>query len=422
MKYPKLNFSQALIAAYFLLLSSFAFAQTRAEAVNTLKQAFSTRFVKTDIVRVNEYGGHTFDYEITETYLLIRNKYTVGEDDDSKNHYWTYIPFETIQSVFAKEKSTEFKKTTSLTFTSSPYNYFKTGNGKVHLTGAISDSRQANFPFKLEKNDPIVGTIIKAINVIATEIRKEQKVAKDLLDAANHKDGIDDLFLNDNRLKQIAYYKLPSYEVFTSDSVKVNLATYLEKNRIYADKPTLLITFSNVWCGPCLKKIDSLLNSGAALKYNIVLVNRDMESSSLSFSGLRKKIAARIPDYNKNTILLFDRSNQLQDLDNGAAPFFTWLDKKLNIIGTYAGYGIKTAKMISVLDEIDADKAAFNFIRYYDAQGIPCKIDKAAKKVEIGIIADTEIYQLSVYDINNKVPNVKARYTKDGMGRFIRKE
>ena len=428
MKSLKFNFPRVFIVACLFLLSFTTFAQTREEAVNILKEAFSTRFVKTDVIRVGESGGHTFDYEITGTYILIRSKYTAGEDSDSRNHSWAYLPMENIGSAYSNVKSPVFKKTTSLTFTSAGYSNFKTGGGKIHLKGETYTSQRQSFPFKLEKDDPIIDVIMNAIKIIAVESAKETKIAQEKLNDEKKRKETDDTFLTDNRLKQIAYYKLPSYEVFTSDSVKVNLAAYIEKNRTYMDKPTLLVTFSSAWCGACLKIIDSLLKTEATLKYNIVLVNKDEENQKkattfyLSFSDLRKKIAARTPDYNKKAILVFDRNNELQDIDNNTAPFFIWFDKNLNIIGTYNGYSIKVPHIISALDEIDNDKSAFSFTRYYDFRGIPCKIDKAYKKVEIGTIAETSIYQVSVYDMNNKVPLAKARFTKDGMGRFIRKQ
>lgn len=429
MKFYKLNFPKVLTVVCFFLLSSIAFSQTREEAVNILKEAFSTRFVKTEVVRVDESGGYTYDYEITGSYIVIRSKFTAGEDSDPRNHHWTYLPMENIGAAFSSNAEFPvFKKTTSLIFTSAGSSIFKTGNGKIHLKGEIYATQQQKIPFKLGKDDPIVDVIMNAIKIIAVESAKETKIAEEKLNAEKRKKDTDDLFTTDNRLKQIAYYKLPSYEVFTSDSVKVNLATYMEKNRTYMDKPTLLVTFSSIWCGPCLKIIDSLLTSEAALKYNIVLVNRDEENPkkvanySPSFSDIRKKIAARTPNYNEKAILLFDRNNQFEDIDNNSAPFFIWFDKKLNIIGTYNDLRINTPNIISTLDAIDNDKSAFSFTRYYDFRGFPCKIDKAYKKVEMAKVAETSLYQVSVYDMNNKVPISRARYTKDEMGRFIRQK
>ena len=139
----------------------------------------------------------------------------------------------------------------------------------------------------------------------------------------------------------VNYTNLPAYKVFTSDSLLVNLPRYIEINRPFKEKPTLLITFAYKWCPPCLKLIDSILNMGLASKYNLVLVSRDSDIDKvpksqhhwayISLANLMERLSERMPNYSKDAVLLFDRNDQLTDLDKGSTPIFIWLNKELKI-------------------------------------------------------------------------------------------
>lgn len=97
-------------------------------------------------------------------------------------------------------------------------------------------------------------------------------------------------------------------------------------------------------------KLDTLLNSGLALEYNIVLVNRD---GSTSLSALKTKISLHVPDFNKNTLLVFDRDNALLPLDQGQAPYFIFLNKNMEITSKLSGYKVSIVELKNQLKLIE---------------------------------------------------------------------
>jgi hypothetical protein len=416
MKISKSCLSAAL-AVCFCLLSATSFAQSPKEkALKTIEDAFFTRFISSEVYHYDSKSPMSYNYEITDTCILILRK-TNGATQDIT---WFSLTFDKINYISAVEKENFFKKNTGLKMKCKS-SYYKAGKGKVNGRGeAMYGIDAVIMPFAIGKGDTVVASLIRAVNIIMRENRKEKKLASAKL-------ATDKLFLTDAQLKQTAYYQLPEYEIFTADSAKVTLGSYLQNNRKYNDKPTLMITWSYKWCKPCMKIIDSLLESGAALAYNIVLMNRDKEmfddKLQMGFAELKGYISGRTPNYNKNAILLFDRNDQLADLDNGELPLFTWLDKSMMIIGTYSGFEITPNKILAILSGINSGKIAFGFVKYYDANGLPCNKENAYKRTDFGIMAaDKTLYQLTVYNVSDDKLTAVAYYRKDEAGRFIRRE
>lgn len=241
------------------------------------------------------------------------------------------------------------------------------------------------------------------------------------------KKDIDTLNIANNG-KMYSYITIPQYDVLTKDSNTINLPEYMLSHRNNKNKPTLLVTWSYKWCSPCIKKIDSLLTIGTALSYNIVLVNRDDEEARLKypelyipFSDLKVGLASHSPGYDEDAILLFDRNNQLSDIDNGATPFWAWLDKKLNIIGTYSGYTISVADIRDILSNIEQEKMTNGIYRYYNSNNIPCEQSNASIKMKATTLSDSNTVMLEVYDADKDTPNLKIEYLTNKKGKLFYK-
>ena len=315
---------------------------SKQDALTWLKEIFSKHFVKTSVYRPddNNKTPYSYQYEIGEKRILIIKK-AEGEVSDTR---YT-VPYQDISETFFLQKKDYFKSATGIGFKPLFGDSYVVSHDieKKRFEDNTQYSTSVAFPFEMEKGDFILGSVINAINTIAREnkaIVDKQKAAL-LLENERKKASV----TNNQKIKGT----LPSYKIFTSENVLVNLYDYVEKNRPYKDKPTLLVTWAH-WCNICLRKIDTLLNDGLALKYNIILVNKDL--SEAGFASLKEKIQQHSPDYNKDAILLFDRNNQLAELDENAAPLFLWLDNKLQIVKSFAGYGIQTKTITSMLQDI----------------------------------------------------------------------
>jgi hypothetical protein len=346
-----------LLTILIIILASFAVnAQkeftSKKEALEFLQKTLSTNFVKTAVIgkydgkKFNKYNYY-FDYELTDEFLKIYCK--VGDDPDDffqKNHTWTLMNFKDIIKVEAIQESKNYKKITGVLFTSQITNLqggrFTDGYGKSALNSTNRNSTAyGSFPFNNASDIEIIRSIIKAINIIVKENLEEEKIAKEKSERA--------AIMNDEQT--LNTISLQQYEVFTTDSTKVNLQDYIAKSRKYKENPTLIVIYSNEYCRPCLIKIDSLLNNNQSLQYNIVLINMDFSSD---FTKLKKKIADHSPDYMKSVLLVFDRTDAMQAVHKSSAPMFLWLDKKMNIVGSQRGYKINTSTINSILMEIES--------------------------------------------------------------------
>ena len=154
---------------------------------------------------------------------------------------------------------------------------------------------------------------------------------------------------NANDLKITGTF-LKNYSLNNSENIGVNMHEFIEKNRRFKDKPTLVVTWA-FWCPPCLAIIDKILKSDITANYNIAIVNRDGKTD---YADIKSKISIRKTDYFTNDILfLIDRENQLEALDKNSAPMFIWLDKKLAIKGIYNSYDITISAINSMFQQIE---------------------------------------------------------------------
>jgi len=337
---------KAFLLTSFFLPGLSGYGQTKEAALTTLKGIFAERFIKTAVYKIGEADDNLklqydktpsyYDYEITEKYIIISKK---NEAEKDKR---TVIPIDVINNLFIVE-SGFFKKSGALELKSKGPNFELTWGADKYTTAVCY------FPFSILKDDLAVhSTMVAAINVLSREIKSVIKKDKEIAKSAQQKLDDENQLALDRKLNGTF---LPPFKVFTFDSLTVTLSAHIEQNRPFKNKPTLLITWSNEWCNICIKKIDTLLNNGLALKYNIILINKELAKTN--FSKLKTKILTHSPNYNKDAILLFDRNSQLEPIDKNSAPFFLWLDKNLKIVKAYPGYSINTTTINNMLLQID---------------------------------------------------------------------
>ncbi|HMI79294.1 MAG TPA: hypothetical protein VK484_10905 [Ferruginibacter sp.] len=315
---------------------------SKQDALAWLKEIFSKHFVKTSVYKQDDKNKTSYSYEIGEKRILIIKK-TEGQVSDTR---YT-VPYEDISETFFLQQNDYFRSSTGIGFKPRYGDSYVVSHDieKKRFEDNTQYSTSVGFPFEMKKDDLILGSVINAINAVAGENKATVKAEKQKADAGLENDRKKATVANNQKIKGA----LPPYKVFTSENTLVNLYDHVEKNRPYKDRPTLLITWAH-WCNICIKQIDTLLNNGLALKYNIILVNKEV--SEAGFARLKDKIRLHSPDYNKDAILLFDRNSQLAALDENAAPFFLWLDNKLQIVKSFAGYAIQTKTITNMLQEI----------------------------------------------------------------------
>ncbi len=335
-----------VILSFLVSVGHASFAQqsftSKQDALTWLKEIFSKHFVKTTVYRPddNNKTPYSYQYEIGDKRILIIKK-ADGQVTDTR---YT-VPYEDISETFILQKNDYFKSSTGIGFKPLFGDSYVVSHDieKKRFEDNTQYSTSVGFPFEMGKGDLILASVINAIKTVARENKAIADKQKSDLALENERKKVP--AVNNQKIKGT----LPSYKVFTSQNELVNLYDYVEKNRAYKDKPTLLITWAH-WCNICLRKIDTLLNNGLALKYNIILVNKDI--SETGFASLKEKIQKHSPDYSKDVILLFDRNNQLAEFDENAAPLFLWLDNKLQIVKSFAGYAIQTKTITTMLQEI----------------------------------------------------------------------
>lgn len=339
---------------FFAAMAGTAFCQqtfsSKTEALIFLRESFSKNFVKEPVIIANNNKKFSYNYKINDDHLLLIIK-TEGE----KIEKWVTVPYSNMSDYYTLAENDYFKKVTGIGFKAAFGDYYGISYGKPFdkLESGTAYSTKAVFPFQFKKNEQETGSVKNAVNTIArqnnTDVKAAQKIADDikLKTKADAQKGLDDLTNQTN--KKISAVRLAPYKLFTAENIEVNLFTYLQEARLYKTKPSLIITWGS-WCNICLRKIDTLLNNGLALKYNIILINKQPTEGSLT--ALLKTVKNHIPDYTKNALLLFDKNNQLKELDQDGTPFFLWLDK--NLVGTsaFVGYNISIQNITDKLEEI----------------------------------------------------------------------
>jgi hypothetical protein len=149
-------------------------------------------------------------------------------------------------------------------------------------------------------------------------------------------------------VKPYLYTSLPSGNMMNTKGKEVDFIEYIRKERLYKDKPTLFITWSDVFCVPCSRLIDSIIAKDLTRTFNLVLVNKDKEIGIEKITTLLNKH----PAFNQKALSLFDTYNILKSIDEGIAPMMFWMDKDLNIAGAFMGYAITANKIEELLVQV----------------------------------------------------------------------
>lgn len=332
---------------------------SKKEALEFLKETFSSNFVKTAVIgkedskKFNDYNWY-YEYKLTDESLIIYRKATDEPFDFSqKKDPATQMKFTDISFVSGRNKSKKFKNTPSLIF------YCNKGNGFANRNKGIQEEDiidmyvhyLVNIPFNNANDEEVYKSINNAIETIAKE---NENVATEnkRINAETKKLESENAINKQKLLFKEKYSVLPNYKVYTEDGLQKILPYYLESNRQFKDKPTLIMTWAYKWCPPCIRIIDEILKADLTKKYNVILVNRNPETE-ISFSDLRVRLATKSPEYTKDAIVLFDRNNEFAPMDGNSAPLFIWLDKNLKIVYGQAGYGITTELIGKTLLEVE---------------------------------------------------------------------
>lgn len=218
--------------------AQFSFGQktftSRKEASIWLKETFSKCFVKTLYSTGQGSRHYYYDYELGDNYLVVKEKciYYEGTANEKQELKW--------QSIFYSY-SYKLSQTTAM----AQYSSFIEIKGD-NITGGDGEYVNPNrnqwksldfyFPFDLTKEKNTIESLQSAIDYIKLYDKKAYQMYSDSVDRAKQ----------EQEMKATSSTSLKQFNVYTPDSAKINLHTYAYNNRQFKDKPTLLVTFSNV--------------------------------------------------------------------------------------------------------------------------------------------------------------------------------
>ena len=327
---------------------------SKKEALDFLKETLSANFVKTAVIgkedgkKFNDYNWY-FEYKLTDEYLIVYRKSSDGPFGFSqKTDPSTQMKFNEISFVSGANKSKKFKNTPGLIFMNNG-NPFGNRNKGIQEEMIINSyvHNLVNIPFNNANDEEVYKSVSNAIDAIAKE--NERVATESKRQNAESESKKRTLLIKQNANE---YSVFPNYKIYTEDGTQKALPDYIEKNRRFKDKPTLVMTWAYNWCPPCIKKIDEILKADLAKKYNVILVNRNPETE-ISFPDIRVRLATKSPGYTTDAIVLFDRNGELAPMDANSAPIFLWLDKNLKIVGLYKSYAITTELIGETLLEVE---------------------------------------------------------------------
>ena len=184
-------------------------------------------------------------------------------------------------------------------------------------------------------------------------------------------------------IKPYLYTALPKGTMMDSKGNELDFINHIKTERVFKDKPTLLITWSNRYCPPCIALIDSMFGSNMQKRYNLVLINKDQSKDAKPTTdalSLVKKISEAKPAFNQKAISLFDNNDIFKKIDEDVAPMIFWLDRDLNIAGAFLGFGISIKKMEEILEQVDGRNIAASKIKYQDNSLFPATVENATMK------------------------------------------
>lgn len=328
-----------LFGALFSFSNSIGFSQSKEIAISNLKTNFENYFVKTPVYRDSKESksAFTYDYLITDQYIAI--KCTEAGVTEAK---WTTMFYKDIEEFKSGESNFYFKKQTNLLVNSNyALNFGSASMASFDLTKAFKNNTTfAMIPFNFTNDPTVLNALNSDLEIIKKVMKSEEKLKQD-----QKKDSL--LRLEDEKMKALPFH---SYKVFTLDSSQVNLKEYMQKNRKFADKPTLVLFYGFGWCSPCLSKMDSIIQTGVTLKYNLVFLNIDATSD---FSDIKSKVISKNAKYEKEAILVFDRNDETKEVHHHQAPTYLWLDAELNVRAFRNGVKINLPQIERIFQSIE---------------------------------------------------------------------
>jgi thiol-disulfide isomerase/thioredoxin len=220
--------------------------------------------------------------------------------------------------------------------------------------------------------------------------------------------------------KPFLYTSLPEGGMLDSKGNAVKFINFIKTERPFKKKPTLFITWSNSYCPPCIKLIDSILSKNIQQRYNVVLVNRDVPSGEKTTNSdelFVKKITEAHPAYSLQALSLFDTRDIFSKIDQGSAPTILAMDDNLQVAALYIGYKVTTGQIEDMLRKIDVKAIVPGRTKYFGEDGGPSSMADAVSKYTVENM--NGVYTLSWAGINAKEADYKLNFRKTAEGYFV---
>lgn len=226
----------------------------------------------------------------------------------------------------------------------------------------------------------------------------------------------DSVFVTES-IKPYLYSTLPNGIMLDSKGKEVDFTQFIKDKRSFKDKPTLFITWSNRYCPPCIRLIDSILDNNIQKRYNVVLVNKDQAKDAkepVDDISLMRKISEARPAYSKKAISLFDNHDILNSIDQGVAPMMFWMDKDMNIAGAFLSYGITINRIEEILDKVDNKTITVSKIKFQNSNVLPASIGDAALKQTINEVNGIYTFTWDYISTNKTIYRLNFTKTPEG--------
>jgi hypothetical protein len=197
------------------------------------------------------------------------------------------------------------------------------------------------------------------------------------------------------------------------DGNEVDYLKQIKKSNQFKEKGTLLIHWA-AYDSNSKKIIDTLLSKKLYNKYNIVLINGNMQKKDLK---LIKETKEKFPLYTQFFTCLFDSNNIFRFNDNGVTPLLFWLDKDFKLVtATLPINGITSNDIEAFCLLVNSKKIVPSNIRFFKKGLLPSTKEEAELKLifsETGNAANLKLVVIkteqSYYDLNF-IKNNKGDY------------
>lgn len=228
---------------------------------------------------------------------------------------------------------------------------------------------------------------------------------------------ITDSILINTLIKPYLYTTLPEGPMRNSTGDEVNFMSYIKTKRPFKNKPTLLLTWYNSHCEPCISLIDSILDKKIQKKFNVVLINLERPFDVNKTKDIVLGISENHPTYAQEALLLFDTKRILKIIDENYAPLMFFMDKDMIIAATIPAFSTQVKWVEDLLVKVETKTIVPSSIKFADRYGIPTTEGNAMFRQTIEKVND--IYTLSLYTFHSKTTTFKLNFIKNAKGYFI---